>query len=108
MIDCNFDNDAMACQVCGFVAGGRDWRRNCPGTEGVPAFVADVQKAAKLAGVTLPIGDWTEAGLAAISITKERVAEWTGGDCVGCGKRQEWLNKLGGKLASFFSSPPAT
>lgn len=27
--DCDFNNDAMTCPACGFVAGGRDWKKNC-------------------------------------------------------------------------------
>lgn len=29
MANCDFDNDAMTCPQCGFVAGGKDWKRNC-------------------------------------------------------------------------------
>jgi hypothetical protein len=102
MTNCDFDNDDTTCPRCGFKAGGRDWRKNCLG---MPSFVADVKEAASGAGLTLPLGDWTEAGLSAIGITKARVSEWTGSaGCSGCTKRQEWLNELGGKLAAFFKS----
>lgn len=30
-MDCDFDNDAMTCPRCGFVAGWRDWHKNCTG-----------------------------------------------------------------------------
>ena len=30
MSDCDFDNERSTCPRCGFVAGGRHWRRNCP------------------------------------------------------------------------------
>jgi len=107
VIDCDFDNDAMTCPRCGFKAGGRDWHKNCLNTAGTPAYVADVKQAAKLAGVSLPLGDWTEAGLSAIGITKERVAEWAGNPDCGCEKRKQWLNNLGGKLAALFAPTAA-
>lgn len=43
------------------------------------------------------LGDMVAAGLAAIGITKERVAAVTGKPC-GCAKRQEKLNELGRKF----------
>jgi hypothetical protein len=32
--DCDFDNDDIRCPYCGFVAGGRNWRKNCQGPVG--------------------------------------------------------------------------
>jgi hypothetical protein len=32
-MDCDFNNDAMICPICGFKAGGRDWHKNCTGPE---------------------------------------------------------------------------
>ena len=29
MTNCDFDNDAMTCPWCGYVAGGRNWNKNC-------------------------------------------------------------------------------
>ena len=78
-VACDFDNDAMTCRRCGFVAKTRDTRKSCtpkpkPG-----------------------LGDIVAAGLSAIGITKERVSAVVGGDC-GCAKRQEALNALGRRV----------
>lgn len=47
------------------------------------------------------LGDHVADGLAAVGITKERVARWTGKKDCGCKKRQELLNKLGQKVVDF-------
>jgi hypothetical protein len=78
-VACDFDNDAMTCQRCGFVAKTRDTRKAC-----IP--------------VPKPgLGDMMAAWLSAIGITKERVSAMAGGDC-GCSKRQEQLNELGRRV----------
>lgn len=41
-IDCEFNNDAMTCPRCGFKAGGRDWRKNCPLGSGLPAVGSEL------------------------------------------------------------------
>lgn len=47
------------------------------------------------------LGDHVAAGLAAVGITKQRVARLTGKKDCGCKKRQELLNKLGQKVVDF-------
>lgn len=47
------------------------------------------------------LGDHVADGLAAVGITKERVARWTGKKDCGCKKRQELLNKLGQKFVDY-------
>jgi hypothetical protein len=68
-------------------------------------FVSDVKEVAEKAGIKLPLGDWTAAGLEAIGLTKQRWADWTGGgtSCGGCEGRQKKLNELGAKLAAWLS-----
>ena len=101
-MDCDFTG-SLTCPRCGFVSPVAGLRRNCPAGKKYESHVADVKAAAEQAGLTLPLGDWTEAGLSAVGITKERVAEWAGNPDCGCEKRKQWLNELGGKLAALFS-----
>lgn len=102
MTNCDF-SQSLQCPACGFVSRNALLRRNCPASNASERYVADVKEAAEKAGLSLPLGDWTEAGLSAIGLTKARVAEWAGNPDCGCEKRQQWLNELGGKLAAFFS-----
>lgn len=55
------------------------------------------------------LGDHVADGLAAVGITKERVARWAGKKDCACKKRQEWLNQVGAKYLGIghTPSPPA-
>lgn len=52
----------------------------------------------RLAGRRPGLGDYVAKGLAAVGITKERVARLTGKKDCGCGKRQQRLNEIGRKF----------
>jgi len=83
---CDFDNQAMTCPACGYVARRLPTYRECrpvPQPEWQPIMV----------------GDLVEKALTAVGITKERVEAITRtagkpGGC-GCQYRQKWLNEAG-------------
>ena len=75
-VACDFNNDAMTCQRCGFVAKTRDTRKAC-----IP--------------VPKPgLGDHVARWLSWFGITKARVSAIVGSDCE-CGARQEQANDIG-------------
>lgn len=78
MRNCDFNNDAMTCDACGFRSPLRQARRNCP------------TKFDRSIG----LGDFVAACLSVIGVTKERVSRWLGYDC-GCAQRQARWNELG-------------
>lgn len=73
-MNCKIDPESLVCVRCGASVSAAGVQRNCaPG-----------------------LGDRLAAGLAAVGITKERVAAAVG-DC-GCEERQRSLNRLGHRL----------
>jgi hypothetical protein len=88
-MNCDFNNPALTCPTCGYVAKKLPTYREC---RPVPEQVWR----------PIPIGDLVEKGLTAIGITKERVERLTRaagkpGGC-GCAQRQKWLNEVGNKV----------
>lgn len=81
------------CRACELYATRDDYNRlwGGSGLAGIPALVASQPK-------TVRLGDTLEAALAAVGVTKDRVAAWLGRPC-GCKERQEKLNQLGDWLA---------
>lgn len=51
------------------------------------------------------LGDHVADGLAAVGITKERVARLAGKKDCGCKKRQKWLNQVGAKYLGIGHTP---
>lgn len=92
---CAYNAATLTCPVCGHVAKKLPTFRECRPVPPPPAprpkdaglSIEEAQQRAR------GLGDMTADSLAAIGITKERVAYWLG-NC-GCEARQEWLNKVG-------------
>ena len=76
-INCDFDNDAMTCPVCGFKAGGRDWRKNCRVASKLPPMRE------RLANFTLAAIRHATSGMP--TCTDEQIAERIS-VCRGCDK----------------------
>lgn len=93
MKDCDVDPFSLRCRVCGQSVSSANVRRNCR-----PALTP-----------SSGLGDYVAAGLAAVGITKERVAAVIGSPCR-CGERQAALNAAGAKylgLPAGSTAPPA-
>lgn len=85
LLDCEVDNNARICAVCGWKAPARHVRRNCPKKKGTaPAVITD-SEARELFGDSDPtlLGNKIKALTDAIGIPP----------CGGCEKRRQWLNK---------------
>jgi hypothetical protein len=77
--------------------------RPCTKSAGHEKGIADAIHSLGETPQSLGLGDMTAAALSAVGLTKERynALKREVGPCQGCADRQEWLNKMGRKLAGF-------
>lgn len=92
---CQYDPETLTCKTCGHVARVLPTFRKCKPVPPRPVTIPrdDGLSVKEAQRRTRGLGDMTADSLAAIGITKERVAYWFG-NC-GCEARQEWLNEVG-------------
>jgi hypothetical protein len=96
------DGYLHVCRVCGAKRRGTEprWNRRCG--DDWNHLAAAALHAAGHTRESLGLGDWLAKSLETVGITKELVGRLKGenGPCASCKKRQEWLNKLGQRIAA--------
>jgi hypothetical protein len=90
---CNFEENALRCPRCGFIASALPHYRHCQTIEEQARAHLEGWARARIKVPPARLGSWIAAGLTAVGITEERVKKLVG-DC-GCAKRKNRLDALG-------------